>query len=70
MSPPKLAIVTCESVGLLNRSESEHVPKNTLPLATNALLRPVAAGAPPPLVEVGGTVVGVVVDAVPGRHCE
>lgn len=75
MSPPNSRIVTAESCELLKRLESEHVPKNTLPFAANALLRPVAAGEgelPPADVDVGeeGVVTGTVVDAAPGRHCE
>ena len=76
MSPPNSRIVTCESVGLLNRFESEHVPKNTLLWAANALFKPVAAGAgalPPVLagaVDVGAVVETVVGADAPGRHCE
>lgn len=49
--PPKLAMVTAESVGLLKRSSSEQVPKNTLPFFWKRALRPVPVG--------GGTFVDV-----------
>ena len=66
MSPPNSRIVTAESCALLNRFESEHVPKNTLPFAANALFRPVAAGAGavPPVLVAGGVVAGGVVAGV------
>ena len=74
VSPPKLAMVTAESVGLLKRSSSEHVPKNTLPLALKRASRPVpvaggAAEVGDAGAEVGGGGGGACeLDA--GRHCE
>ncbi len=67
--PPNSRMVTAESCALLKRFESDAVPKNTLPLALNALSRPVAAGAGEPVL-VGGAC-GVVVGgagADPGWH--
>ena len=70
--PPNSRMVTAESVGLLKRFESEQVPKNFLPLALNALSRPVAAGEPGLVVVVVGPGGGFDVGpgAEPGWHCE
>lgn len=66
VTPPNSRMVTAESWALLKRFESEAVPQNSLPFALNALLSPVVdTGAVEPVVVVGG-----VLEAVPGWHCE
>lgn len=75
--PPKLAMVTEESVGLLKRSSSEQVPKNTLPFALKWASRPEPAGAGPDegvleggFVLVAGGGGGGACVAVPVKHWE
>ena len=79
---PNSRMVTCESVGLLNRFESDAVPMNARPFALKALSRPVAASAAG--VETAATAFAVDVAsatalelevlttaaAAPGTHCE